>query len=144
MFFLGVWLKSSPHYLITGDKPFLIARFMGQHGAHLGPTGPRWAPCWPREHYLNQWWLTSATHVLHVHVGRGTRLRENCIHGGFQQIPPHPWHQGMGSRCAHLCYKMVHCGIFMKCILRFVRWVYWKWFSYTVMNIQRGLRDDYA
>ena len=26
-----------------------IARFMGQHGAHLGPTGPRWAPCWPHE-----------------------------------------------------------------------------------------------
>ena len=23
--------------------------FMGQHGAHLGPTGPRWAPCWPHE-----------------------------------------------------------------------------------------------
>ena len=21
----------------------------GQNGAHLGPTGPRWAPCWPRE-----------------------------------------------------------------------------------------------
>ena len=21
----------------------------GQHGAHLGPTGPRWAPCWPNE-----------------------------------------------------------------------------------------------
>ena len=20
-----------------------------QHGAHLGPTGPRWAPCWPQE-----------------------------------------------------------------------------------------------
>ena len=19
----------------------------GQHGAHLGPTGPRWVPCWP-------------------------------------------------------------------------------------------------
>ena len=19
----------------------------GQHGAHLGPVGPRWAPCWP-------------------------------------------------------------------------------------------------
>ena len=26
-----------------------IARFMGQHGAHLGPVGPRWAPCWPHE-----------------------------------------------------------------------------------------------
>ena len=21
----------------------------GQHRAHLGPTGPRWAPCWPHE-----------------------------------------------------------------------------------------------
>ena len=21
----------------------------GQHGAHLRPTGPRWAPCWPHE-----------------------------------------------------------------------------------------------
>ena len=21
----------------------------GQHGAHLGLTGPRWAPCWPHE-----------------------------------------------------------------------------------------------
>ena len=21
----------------------------GLHGAHLGPTGPRWAPCWPHE-----------------------------------------------------------------------------------------------
>ena len=21
----------------------------GQHGAHLGPTGPRWDPCWPHE-----------------------------------------------------------------------------------------------
>ena len=22
---------------------------LGQHGAHLGPVGPRWAPCWPHE-----------------------------------------------------------------------------------------------
>ena len=22
---------------------------MGQHGAHLGPVGPRWALCWPHE-----------------------------------------------------------------------------------------------
>ena len=42
--------------------PSLIARFMGptwgQHGAHLGPTGPRWVPCWPHEScYLG--WLIS-------------------------------------------------------------------------------------
>ena len=50
-------------YLWEGVKPYmctlytihmilkltLIASFMGQHGAHLGPTGPRWAPCWPHE-----------------------------------------------------------------------------------------------
>ena len=27
----------------------LIARFMGQHGVHMGLTGPRWAPCLPHE-----------------------------------------------------------------------------------------------
>ena len=26
-----------------------IAKSMGQHGAHLGPVGPRWAPCWPHK-----------------------------------------------------------------------------------------------
>ena len=31
------------------NEPSLIARFMGQHGAQLGPRGPRWAPCWPHE-----------------------------------------------------------------------------------------------
>ena len=34
----------------------LIARFMGSTWAHLGPTGPRWAPCWSRELcYLGHW-----------------------------------------------------------------------------------------
>ena len=27
----------------------LITRFMGPTWAHLGPIGPRWAPCWPHE-----------------------------------------------------------------------------------------------
>ena len=31
------------------QKATQIAKFMGQHGAHLGPVGPRWAPCWPHE-----------------------------------------------------------------------------------------------
>ena len=26
--------------------------------------------------------------------------------------------------CAHICYKMVHCGILFWCIMEFVRWVY--------------------
>ena len=34
----------------------------GQHGAHMGPTGPRWAPCWPHEFcYLGSlWWSWEA------------------------------------------------------------------------------------
>ena len=36
-----------------------IAKFMGQHGAHLGPLGPRWAPCWPHEPYYQGVYLSS-------------------------------------------------------------------------------------
>ena len=41
--------------LSDGTRPLprpistLIPGSWGQHGAHLGPTGPRWAPCWPHE-----------------------------------------------------------------------------------------------
>ena len=41
----------------------LIARFMGPTWAHMGPTGPRWASCWPYELcYLG---------ILSVHIGMG-------------------------------------------------------------------------
>ena len=38
----------------------------GQHGAHLGPTGPSWAPCWPHELcYLGQHtWLRKGEVIL--------------------------------------------------------------------------------
>ena len=43
----------------------LIARFWGQHGAHLGPTGPRWAPCWPHEPcYLGLDWPYIQTYLF--------------------------------------------------------------------------------
>ena len=35
----------------TAYKTTLKARFMGPTWGHLGPTGPRWAPCWPHEIY---------------------------------------------------------------------------------------------
>ena len=36
---------------VAGDwrHPLIRQGSWGQHGAHLGPTGPRWAPCWPHE-----------------------------------------------------------------------------------------------
>ena len=33
---------------LIGAKPSLQSTW-GQHGAHLGPVGRRWAPCWPHE-----------------------------------------------------------------------------------------------
>ena len=48
---------------------------MSQHGAHLGPTGPMWAPCWPRElcylGYFLAYWLAWASPV---HVSMLTYL----------------------------------------------------------------------
>ena len=35
--------------LINISMPSQIVRFMGPTWAHLGPVGPRWAPCWPHE-----------------------------------------------------------------------------------------------
>ena len=60
----GPWMKNQAPSVLNDDEGDLfmrlamqmrledtqIARFMrGLHGAHLGPTWSRWAPCWPRE-----------------------------------------------------------------------------------------------
>ena len=34
---------------LTEWRATQITKFMWPHGAHLGPVGPRWAPCWPHE-----------------------------------------------------------------------------------------------
>ena len=41
----SMWIDSSA--VIDGWWTPQIARFMGRHGAHLKPIGPRRAPCWP-------------------------------------------------------------------------------------------------
>ena len=46
------------------------------HGAHLGPTGPRWAPWWPHELcYLGYCWKC---HLCGIHIGRN---RSNWLCG---------------------------------------------------------------
>ena len=43
----------------------------GQHGAHLGPTGPRCAPCWPHElRYLGLWYLRPNIYHLPLPICR--------------------------------------------------------------------------
>ena len=45
----------------------------GQYGAHLGPIGPRWAPCWPPEPCYQGWrifmlsfWYSSMPMIRHA------------------------------------------------------------------------------
>ena len=73
-------------------EPSLIVRFMGptwgptgadrtQVGAQVGPTGPRWAPCWPHE--LCYLWcfpaLPSAISRNNAGNSSWTRLRQNLF-----------------------------------------------------------------
>ena len=61
---IAIWIiwnefnwKSIPKYIFFTKEMYLkmssanaqIANPWGQHGAHLGPVGLRWAPCWPHE-----------------------------------------------------------------------------------------------
>ena len=46
----GVDSQSVPLSHVVGVLPWQQSSW-GQHGAHLGPTGSRWAPCWPHEPY---------------------------------------------------------------------------------------------
>ena len=43
-------VEGDHHYEISPiTQPTQIAKFMGPTGAHPGPVGARWAPCWPHE-----------------------------------------------------------------------------------------------
>ena len=64
-----------------------IAKFMGptwgHSGAHLGPAGPRWAPCWPHEPcYQGSWPL------IHSHVCALSKGRYNWIVYGRMKCAP--------------------------------------------------------
>ena len=62
---------------MTSYQYSLIARFMGPTWAHLGPTGPRWAPCWPHELcYL----------CRKSHCGDKTVVRSSYLHNGISYI----------------------------------------------------------
>ena len=88
--------------LHSGTGPSLIA--WGQHGAHLGPTGPRWAPCWPHELcYLGC--LTTATWRCRKNFSQWERsfLWKLCCHWlkGWRQRQIAVVRQGPGTHRSH-------------------------------------------
>ena len=98
----------------------------GQHGAHLGPTGPRWAPCWPHELcYLwlmlhpqatkrgsiqiewTVWWKNGMSNLLgdlSFQRMQTFSFNPDIIHRNQRQTVDNNW-TGCGRRC---CFK--HCG----------------------------------
>ena len=53
----------------------------GQHGAHLGPTGPMWAPCWPHEHcYLGDYQLRFNVNKTFMETLKWTIVRLSWCH----------------------------------------------------------------
>ena len=51
-----ITLKTKHTHSISTPDRLIITRLMSQHGAHLGPTGPRRALCWPHALcYLGTW-----------------------------------------------------------------------------------------
>ena len=40
--------------------------------------------------------------------------------------------------CARFCFKMVHCGIFHWCIVRYVRWVYFGSYKHSCKYTSQG------
>ena len=54
----------------------------GQHGAQLGLTGPRWAPCWPRELcYLGCTWSNNILTSVNINIAIPPLelMLSNCI-----------------------------------------------------------------
>ena len=108
----------------------LVARFMGPHGAHLGPVGPRWATCRPHEPCYLWWYEFQWRYMIDCHgVGKhwhlaclfNSQLNTNAPHywssatviTGERWIPPHkgpvmqkvfPWHDIIMLGASHVTW----------------------------------------
>ena len=69
----------------------------GLHGAHLGPTGPRWAPCWPHEPCYQGNGANSVFPWNSLGLFNGVRSH-------FSKAPmPTDWHVVVGPALGRLC-----------------------------------------
>ena len=80
---LIMWIIIIDGYSKIRDQPewfcnvyiYIMYYSWGQHGAHLGPVGPRWAPCWPHEPYI----YMAANHVDCLKVDCTSSVEETEI-----------------------------------------------------------------
>ena len=104
-----------------------IAKFMGQHGAHLGPISPRWAPCWPHEPCFcdfqnlfkfcaTQWWtgLSTGDEYSFMVTGMNQCLRQThtlCTVGSTSALK---WHLYAAS------YLIISYGIILHHVISYL------------------------
>ena len=81
----------------------------GQHGTHLGPTGPRWAPCWSHELcYLGQCRAVITHSVFSKILPTGTpqRALEGEVWGVFCEYKR--WFRWCVAHCGTICNIMLY------------------------------------
>ena len=62
----GIIRISASRIILSVMKPIPDSKF---YGAHLGPTEPRWAPCWPHEPcYLGLFWKETVRVFIHLSI----------------------------------------------------------------------------
>ena len=78
-------LFTTPRFIYANlSSSYISCITWGQHGAHLGPIDPRWAPCWPHEpcHKAYRW-----NHVcLAAHVASSMQAKINQVKWMASQI----------------------------------------------------------
>ena len=67
------------------NESTLITSFMGPTLGHLGPTGPRWAQCWPYElYYLGPDSIKMSSYQYRKsHCADKTVVRSSYLHNGI-------------------------------------------------------------
>ena len=99
-----------PHKVPVKRKPFSSHPRWGQHGAHLGPVGPRWAPCWPREPCYQGWrhyadrvgWSLHCSVLFHFVLNMWRKKNSMCQNATETDID-------MSAGPHHIDQQRTHC-----------------------------------
>ena len=77
---------------------------IAQHGAHLGPAGPRWAPCWPHEPcYQGKYQWRNPAGYMHASIHPQDPLRADNVNKISSLGPSDAiWWQRCGSKLAQI------------------------------------------
>ena len=123
-----------------GDKP-LSKPQMVSILAHICVTQPLWVNSGPTMAKTYEAWLLSSLSALRVPFNKLVAKIQQCTN-------PISHNASFCNRnvhiCAHFCYKMVHCGIFVKSIVGYLSKALWDlWDGFIVQDHQAHRNGKY-